>query len=105
MSPSAREPPGNTGRYHRSVLWSPSYLAASCGGAPLSVIAEYVRSQREAAQGRSRLPPRPERPGIPARFRMIIAPAALPLSRLRHLRSAHGPRHVHCRDFVACIVY
>lgn len=29
-------------------LWSPSYFAASCGGAPLSVIAEYVRSQRTA---------------------------------------------------------
>jgi putative transposase len=29
------------------------------------VIAEYVRSQREAAKGRSRVPPRPERRGIP----------------------------------------
>jgi putative transposase len=27
-------------------LWSPSYFAASCGGAPLSVIAQYVRDQR-----------------------------------------------------------
>ncbi|WP_281438310.1 IS200/IS605 family transposase [Rhizobium sp. 007] len=54
-----------TGRYHKGVLWSPSSFAASCGGAPLSVIAEYVKSQREAAQGRSRVPPRPERRGIP----------------------------------------
>ncbi|MCZ0962430.1 IS200/IS605 family transposase [Paracoccus benzoatiresistens] len=30
-------------------LWSPSYFAASCGGAPLSVIADYVRSQRTPA--------------------------------------------------------
>jgi putative transposase len=56
--------PEITGRYHKGVLWSPSYFAASCGGAPLSVIAEYVKAQREAANGRSRIPPRPERPGI-----------------------------------------
>ncbi|APO66804.1 IS200/IS605 family insertion sequence transposase domain-containing protein [Rhizobium gallicum] len=49
--------PEITGRYHKGVLWSPSSFAASCGGAPLSVIAEYVKSQREAAQGRSRVPP------------------------------------------------
>ncbi len=30
-------------------LWSPSYFAASCGGAPLSVIANYVRGQRSPA--------------------------------------------------------
>ncbi|WFU88190.1 IS200/IS605 family transposase [Rhizobium sp. CC1099] len=57
--------PEITGRYHNGVLWSPSYFAASCGGAPLSVIAEYVKSQREAAQGHSGVPPRPERRGIP----------------------------------------
>ena len=39
--------PEVTGRYRQGVLWSPSYFVASCGGAPLSVIAEYVRSQRE----------------------------------------------------------
>ncbi|ULJ74007.1 IS200/IS605 family transposase [Rhizobium gallicum] len=54
-----------TGRCHNGDLWSPSSFAASCGGAPLPVIAEYVKSQREAAQGRSRVPPRPERRGIP----------------------------------------
>lgn len=27
-------------------LWSPSYFAASCGGAPLSIIKGYVESQR-----------------------------------------------------------
>jgi len=27
-------------------LWSPSYFAASCGGAPLDIIKDYVRSQR-----------------------------------------------------------
>jgi Transposase IS200 like len=37
-----------TGRYRQGVLWSPSYFAASCGRAPLSVIAEYIKSQRGA---------------------------------------------------------
>jgi putative transposase len=46
------------------ALWSPSYFVGSCGGAPLAIIAEYVKSQREAPDGRSRLPPRPERRGF-----------------------------------------
>src|SRR6202035_4967645 len=52
------------GRYSKGVLWSPSYFAASCGGAPLSIIAEYVRNQREGA-----LPPRPEGRGFRAQDR------------------------------------
>ena len=40
--------PEVSGRYHEGVLWSASYFAASCGGAPLSVIAEYARNQRGA---------------------------------------------------------
>ncbi|MGN9845682.1 transposase [Nonomuraea sp. H19] len=27
-------------------FWSPSYLAASCGGAPLSIIKEYIEYQK-----------------------------------------------------------
>lgn len=46
------------------ALWSPSYFAGSCGGAPLSVISEYVQSQREAPAGHSRLPPRPKGRGF-----------------------------------------
>ena len=46
------------------ALWSPSYFVGSCGGAPLSIIAEYVKTQREAPAGRSRLPPRPEGRGF-----------------------------------------
>jgi len=53
--------PEVSGRYKDSVLWSPSYFVASCGGAPLSIIAEYVRNQREGA-----LPPRPQRRGFRA---------------------------------------
>ena len=33
-------------RTHREHLWSPSYFAASCGGAPLAIIRAYVESQR-----------------------------------------------------------
>lgn len=33
-------------RYFKNVLWSPSYFAASCGGAPLSVIRQYVEQQQ-----------------------------------------------------------
>jgi len=33
-------------RTHRNHLWSPSCFAASCGGAPLNVIREYVENQR-----------------------------------------------------------
>ena len=41
-----KERPDLAGRLHRGVLWSPSYFAASCGGAPLLVVREYVESQR-----------------------------------------------------------
>ena len=61
--------PEITSRSHKGVLWSPSYVAASCGGAPLSVIADDVNSQREAAKGRSRVPPLPQGRGIPRGFR------------------------------------
>ena len=29
----------------KNVLWSPSYFVASCGGAPISIISEYIQSQ------------------------------------------------------------
>lgn len=33
-------------RYWKGVLWSPSYFAASCGGAPIAIIRQYVEQQR-----------------------------------------------------------
>lgn len=33
------------GSYYKGVLWSPSYFAASCGGAPLDTIKQYIQSQ------------------------------------------------------------
>ena len=33
-------------RFWKGVLWSPSYFAASCGGAPLEIIRQYIERQR-----------------------------------------------------------
>jgi len=30
----------------RGVLWSPSYFAASCGGAPISILRQYIQQQQ-----------------------------------------------------------
>jgi len=35
-------------RYYRGTLWSPSYFAASTGGATLETIKRYVEAQRSA---------------------------------------------------------
>ena len=32
-------------RYHKSALWSPSYFAGSCGGAPIEIIRQYIEQQ------------------------------------------------------------
>jgi putative transposase len=34
--------PDIAARYYKGVLWSPSYFAASCGGALLSIIRQYI---------------------------------------------------------------
>jgi putative transposase len=39
--------PAMAQRYYQGVLWSPSYFAASCGGAPLTIIKQYVENQRK----------------------------------------------------------
>ena len=31
--------------YYKGVLWSPSYFAGSCGGAPISIICQYIEQQ------------------------------------------------------------
>lgn len=33
-------------KYRRGALWSPSYFAASCGGAPIAVMRQYIEQQR-----------------------------------------------------------
>jgi putative transposase len=41
-----KEFPVLANRYYKGVLWSPSYFAASCGGAPISLIKKYIQSQQ-----------------------------------------------------------
>ena len=31
--------------YYKGVLWSPSYFASSCGGAPIAIVRKYIESQ------------------------------------------------------------
>ena len=33
--------------YWKGMLWSPSYFAGSCGGAPISVIKQYIEHQKK----------------------------------------------------------
>jgi putative transposase len=40
------ERPDMERRYWNDVLWSPSYFAASCGGAPLTILREYIEQQK-----------------------------------------------------------
>jgi putative transposase len=44
-----KERPDIAACYWKGVLWSPSYFAASAGGAPLSIIRQYVEGQRASS--------------------------------------------------------
>jgi putative transposase len=35
--------------YWKGVLWSPSYFASSCGGAPIEIIKQYIQQQDSPA--------------------------------------------------------
>lgn len=53
--------------YYKGVLWSPGYFANSCGGAPISVIRQYIEQQQTPGQVENRaLYPRPEGRGFTA---------------------------------------
>ena len=41
-----KERPDMADRYWKGVLWSPSYFAASCGGAPIAIIKQYIEQQQ-----------------------------------------------------------
>lgn len=41
-----RQYPEIANKYYRNVLWSPSYFAASCGGASLNVLKKYIEQQQ-----------------------------------------------------------
>lgn len=34
-------------KYYKGVLWSPSYFAGSCGGAPIDIVKKYIQSQNK----------------------------------------------------------
>jgi putative transposase len=40
------ERPALAARYWKGVLWSPSYFAASCDGAPISILRNYIEQQQ-----------------------------------------------------------
>ena len=44
-----KERPDMADRYWKGVLWSPSYFAASCGGAPIAIIKQYIEQQQTPA--------------------------------------------------------
>jgi len=41
-----KERPDIARKYWRGALWSPSYFAASCGGAPISIVRQYIEQQQ-----------------------------------------------------------
>ena len=40
-----QERPDLAARYWKGALWSPSYFAASCGGAPIKILKDYIQQQ------------------------------------------------------------
>jgi len=40
------ERPDLAARYWKGMLWSPSYFAASCDGAPISILRNYIEQQQ-----------------------------------------------------------
>ncbi len=41
-----KERPDIANRYWKNVLWTPSYFAASCGGAPISIVRQDIEQQQ-----------------------------------------------------------
>ncbi|MFQ5938193.1 MAG: IS200/IS605 family transposase [Acidiferrobacterales bacterium] len=41
-----KQRPAMRKQYFKGVLWSPSYFACSCGGAPIAIIRQYIDQQR-----------------------------------------------------------
>jgi len=38
--------PELSARYYKGALWSPSYFAGSCGGAPIEIVRQYIEQQK-----------------------------------------------------------
>jgi len=41
-----KQPPALVRRYWKGVLWSPSYFAGSCSGAPIEIVQQYLEQQK-----------------------------------------------------------
>ena len=41
-----KDRPDIQSRYWKGVLWSPSYFASSCGGAPIAIVRQYIEQQQ-----------------------------------------------------------
>jgi putative transposase len=46
QSLAAPAAPRHPHRYWKGVRWSPSYFACSCGGAPISIVRQYIEQQK-----------------------------------------------------------
>jgi len=55
-----------TKHYWKGVLWSPSYFAASCGGAPINIIKQYIQQQATPRLVRTKNPGRLRRLRYPS---------------------------------------
>ena len=77
-------------RYWKGVLWSRSYFAASCGGAPLELVKQYIEQQRtpEMSPGGGA----PRRGGGPARAGSKPPPPPPPPRRGGRRAPPPGPR-------------
>lgn len=41
-----KDRPDIQSRYWKGALWSPSYFASSCGGAPIAIVRQYIEQQQ-----------------------------------------------------------
>ncbi len=76
-------------------MWSPGYFASSCGGAPISVIRQYVEQQQTPGQVENRaLYPRPEGRGFTAhRISLEIAYTSMDIIVLCPVHAPSHPQH------------
>ena len=91
-----KERPDIQKRYWKGALWSPSYFASSCGGAPISIVRQYIKQQQNTplklkdGYAVCAILPRPERRGL-SRTRSPPPPTMLSLQILRSRLSLTKP--------------
>ena len=81
--------------YYKGVLWSPGYFASSCGGAPISVIRQYIEQQQTPGQVENRaLYPCPEGRGFTAhRISLEIIYTSMDIIVLCPVHAPSHPQH------------